>query len=525
MPRADPTRSDYCASRHLLRNLDDAAELRRNPMVREYFTHERAATGRRDVSADRLATERICHDVRAALARCSEFARDCTHVGLGRMHAALLRCDIDDQPLPAVASELGLSERQLRRERGAAHDAFMKAFRCVRREAIAPATVSDITTIRLAEAVALHELGQGVVAQSALGSIASSAVNETQRIEALCLAAELEFDALRHGAASHHLADARSLAVRHVRELDDAGACTADEHIEFVAWLLRWQTATCTGLTAPPPAVLRTCGDVRARSESRRALFVRAAAAYAAQRWEVGDGANGRAAVSRGWDIMATLDGARVKERLGLMMADAHLFGLRAPRGEDRHRFRIVERLAASHGHVHTRLAARAERIAGAAAAGPTAGGRICDDVLRPFGTCERRTMARAFAWAAEAVAQCESNPRQAIECAQLAEDLLPVRSANALMARCLRAEVAIVAHRFDEAEPLAQSVMSDAELAGNGRVIAAAARSMATIALGRRRRSEAQRYMWKALSLSERFASPEALARSNALARRLHVA
>ncbi|MDB5073777.1 MAG: hypothetical protein JWM87_4888, partial [Candidatus Eremiobacteraeota bacterium] len=45
MPRADPTRSAYCASRHLLRNLDDAAELRRNPLVRACFG---PAAARRD---------------------------------------------------------------------------------------------------------------------------------------------------------------------------------------------------------------------------------------------------------------------------------------------------------------------------------------------------------------------------------------------------------------------------------------------------------------------------------------------
>ena len=43
-------------------------------------------------------------------------------------------------------------------------------------------------------------------------------------------------------------------------------------------------------------------------------------------------------------------------------------------------------------------------------------------------------------------------------------------------------------------------------------------------IALGCRRRSEAQRYIREALSLTERYGSTEALARANALARRLGV-
>jgi hypothetical protein len=133
--------------------------------------------------------------------------------------------------------------------------------------------------------------------------------------------------------------------------------------------------------------------------------------------------------------------------------------------------------------------------------------------------------MARAFAWAAQIVAQCESNPQDAVAGAHLAEGLSPARSAGALIARCTRATVAITARRFEEAAEMMQSAYADAESVGNGRVRAATARNLSEIALGCRRRSEAQRYIREALALSERFASPEALARVNVLARRLDVA
>jgi hypothetical protein len=522
MPRADPTRSDYCASRHLLRNLDSAAELRRNPLVRGYFA---SGGDRRASGGDRIALGLICEDVRVALARCSEFAHDCTHVGLARMHAALLRCDIDDKPMPAVAAELGLSERQLRRERHAAHAAFARAFRALRRGCDMRATVCDVAAVRVAEAVTLHELGQGAVAQSALASIASGAVDPAQRIEALCLGAELEFDALRHVAAAEHLAAARLLTGRYAREVDDDAARTADEHVEFVAWLLRWQTATCTGLTAPAPVILRGRGDARARSERHRSLFVRAAAAYGEQRCEVGDGANGRAAVARGWDVMWTLDRARVKERLALMMADAHVFGFGAPRGADRHQLRVVERRAAAHGHVRTHLIARAERIASETAAAPVKTARISGPILKPFGAGERRSLARAFALAAESAAGLESNKRQVVELSNLVSSLLPPRSGGGLTVRYFIANTIIAARSFDEAEPLAQIIYSDAKAAGNHRVLAAAARALSIIATGCRRRTEAQRYIREALTLSERFASPAALALTMGFARRLDVA
>ena len=525
MPRADPTRSDYCASRHLLRNLENAAELRRNPLVREYFAGgARGASQRRDAAADGGALEQIRSDVRTSLARSSDHIGRCTHVALGRMHGALLRCDVDHQPLTAVAAELGLSERQLRRERRAAHDAFVRALRAGRREAPAPATVCDIATVRLAEAVELHELGQGVLAQSAFASIAANAPEAERRIEALCLAAEAEFDTLRHAAAAAHLADARTIIVRYSRELDDEAARAADEHVDFGAWLLRWQTAISAGLATQPPLAFAAIGDDRARGERRRALFARAAAAYAMQRWEVGDYGQGCGAVRRALDVVPTLHRTRTKERLAVMMADTQLYGLRTRPGADRHRFRVIEELAASHGHVRTMLGARSERIVAETAAGPDAAGRIFDDILRPFGALERRTMARTFAWVAHIVTQAESNPRDSVASAQLAESIVPARSVIALVTRSVRANVAIDARRYDDALPLAQSVYSDAELTGNGRLRGAAARSLAAIALGCRRRSEAQRYIREALSLTERYGSTEALARANALARRLGV-
>ena len=524
MPRADPARSDYCASRHLLRNLDDASELRRNPLVREYFTDAVGAPHRRDAATDRGVLERIRDDVRASLARCSDHTGRCTHVALGRMRAALLRCDIDDQPAPAVAAELGLSERQLRRERRAAHDAFLRAFRTAPRGS-PPATACDVATVRLAQAVELHELGQAALAQSAFASIAAHAPAAERRIEALCLAAEAELDALQFGATAAHLDAARALMARHARDLGVDVMRAADEHIDFVAWLLRWQTAVSAGFATQPPLALVPADDVPLRDERRRALFVRAAAAYAMQRWEVGAYEQGCGAVRRALDVVPMLHATRTKERLAVIMADTQLFGLRAPVGTDCDRFEALEQLASSHGHVRSMLAARAERIISETALGRTPAGRAFTDILSPFGTAERRWMARTFAWAAQLVAQCASNPRDFAASAQLAEALVPPRDITALGTRCVRANAAIDDRRFDDARPIAESLYSDAEWIGNGRLRGAAARSLAAIAFGCRRRTEAQRYIRESLALTERYGSPEALARANALARRLDVA
>src|SRR5579884_3435073 len=179
MPRADPTRSPYCASRHLLRNLDDALELRRNPLVRACFD---APPGRHEGDPAH-ALDRVRGMVHASLTRCRERPdHGRAHTGLGRMHAALLRCEIDKQPLAVVAAELGLSDRQVRRERRAAHDAFLDALTRAAADAKPRAVVRDVVQLRLARASELHELGQSALALAACDAIAAEAPCGEHRI-------------------------------------------------------------------------------------------------------------------------------------------------------------------------------------------------------------------------------------------------------------------------------------------------------------------------------------------------------
>ncbi len=520
MPRAEPNRSAYCSSRHLLRNLDDAVELRRNPLTQSYFASR--PTTRRDRADEQHALDRIRAQVHCALAR----FRPPPGVGrargdLGRMHAALLRCEIDRQPLAVVAAELNLSERQLRRERRAAHDAFADAF-ALPAPASRPATASpDLAMLRLTEAAELHELGQSRLAQSACARIATSAPSPTQRIEALCLAAEIQLDALRYDEAAAQLTQARGVLELRAHELDAAAVTAAEERIEFGEWLLRWQSGVSVGLAAPPPEITTPRAAARERDEPGRALLARALAAYAEQRWEVGDVTHGREALVRGYAAAATLGPLRAKERLALLYADARLFGLREAPGADEERFAKLEALARSKGYLRTMLGARAERI-GSAVTTPR-GERIFDAVLEPFGAAERGTMSAAVAAAALIVVQCERDPCNVYAAAALAERLASPRSATALLARCMRASHALEQRRYADAWTLAFAVRADAELAGNARVRGSAARYLAMVAVAQRRPGTARRYITEALTLLVNYGTQQALAQAREIARRVN--
>ncbi|MBV9408101.1 MAG: hypothetical protein JO164_04720, partial [Candidatus Eremiobacteraeota bacterium] len=312
MPRADPTRSTYCASRHLLRNLDRPAELRRNPLVRDYFKTPVPSRAH----ADRDALERIGAAVQCALARAHEAGGGRGRPDPARMRAALLRCEIDRQPLATVAAELGLSERQLRRERRAAHAAFARAFAhgddaahvIGSVDTVTDAVVSgDLATLRLTEAVELHELAQTPLALAAFDAVARHAPRTERRIEALCLAAEVESDGADQVRAAAHLDAARALLVLDADELDGTALLAAEEQLDFAAWLLRWHGGGCGGIGAPPPAVYCARDAARAPDERRRALFARACAAYATQRCETGDAVLAREALARGAQVVPTL--------------------------------------------------------------------------------------------------------------------------------------------------------------------------------------------------------------------------
>ena len=518
MPRADPTRSEYCASRHLLRNLDAAAELRRNPLVRNCFS---PGTGRRGADSA-SALQRVRGLVHQSLTRCRERPQAaCTRTGLGRMHAALLRCEIDRQPLAIVAAEMGLSDRQVRRERRAAHEAFLHAFRDGAADAAA-ATVHDTATLRLLQAAELHELGQSALATAACEALAAAPQRCERRIEALCLAAEIDLDAARYAEAALRVAEANALLARREDGLGEPARTLAAERIELTGWSLRRLTGVTGGLAAPPPRAAEPHHARDGDDEARRAVRTRALAEYALQRWEAGDGVRGAEAVRAAYALVGSLDRGRTKVRLLVMLADARLARLRGDPAAYA-RYFAVEQIAAARGYVRPLLLARAERIgneleeAGGAA-------RVLERILAPFDTAMRQTMPPEVAFAAYVAAIAERDPDAALDAIDTAERLVPPRGALGLFARARRVQLMLGARRYEDARAVAQSLRNDAEEIGNGRVRGDAARLLAAVAIAQHRRPDAERYAREALALLEQYGSASELAAIREITARLGI-
>lgn len=186
MARCDPARSDYCASRHLLRHLENARELRRNPLA---F----AGSERRDGDIAQRVTERAWRALRSL-----EAQSRLEDVRQGARHAAiLLRVDVERHRPGVVASDLGLSMRQFYRERAAAHARFVRAYRAVSPGRAEP---NERTAERLlVRAGGLADSGETASARAIFEDVASRA-GAPLRCDALVRLAEAD-------AAAHRFSD------------------------------------------------------------------------------------------------------------------------------------------------------------------------------------------------------------------------------------------------------------------------------------------------------------------------------
>jgi hypothetical protein len=203
------------------------------------------------------------------------------------------------------------------------------------------------------------------------------------------------------------------------------------------------------------------------------------------------------------------------------MYAEARMLGLRRLFDDYQHLL-AIEELAAARGYVRTLLVVRADRIG--AELVMTGGERVLERIVGSLDTGDRRAMPSALAFAACAAAECERDPRAARGALELAERLLPPRSALALIARTTQLTLVRREGRYDEARTLAHKLWNDAERAGNERVRGSAERHLASIAVAQRRWSDARRHVNSAMPILEQYGTPIGRAETRRLARGLAI-
>src|SRR5579863_9930356 len=487
MARSDPARSDYCATRHLLRHLHHERELRRNPLARDAFAGvaPRAALG--TIEARAYAALRAM-DVHAS-------ARIGQH---GRQAAILLRVDVQRHDPARVAADLSLSNRQFHRERRAAHERFFAAY-CDLGYAWETADTSDLPQRLVERAASLADSGEVASAVALLDDVAAHA-NLADRCDALLHLSEIEAWAHRLDRAEVKAREAGALLAAlppsddRYREL-----CDADAALELLLGWFRFG-----------PASVRTAHAHETEAGARETL-VRAAAALR----------NGEAAYAL--RLLNRLEGAGTPlpsvvdvDRLTLQAEIADFFGREESLSEA-----LFERatsvayanglrgraLYASHQLASTRwMHTRTPFDRGAYRA-------LVDGIDRSFSPRLRSYLIFSAADIEIAI----GHPRRALQAAQMAA-AVSTNHYETFSAQGLAAAALLRLGYVEDAAVTAAAAAQSARSHGHPRVVSLAQRIQAMAQLSRGNRRAALAAIEESLECAKRFSSAHVIAQTKAV-------
>ncbi|MGB6952439.1 MAG: hypothetical protein WBE15_10885, partial [Candidatus Cybelea sp.] len=247
MARANPARSPYAATRHLLKYAGDPRQLRRNPLTRVDF-------------AGRSVNEALCR-----IAVRVDAALDA--IDTARHLAILLRVDLERHDPRGVATNLGLSTRQFYRERRLAHDAFHAAYLSASRTAIS--VESDFAQRLSWRATSLADSGETESATALFEDLLASGGDSAVTCDALWRLATIEAWSHRFDSARSHLDACREILERETVQ-EDRRVSLADG-LAAAMLTLRWFTRG--------PAAVAPGRDGERLPENERTTLTRASAA------------------------------------------------------------------------------------------------------------------------------------------------------------------------------------------------------------------------------------------------------
>ncbi|MBV9102373.1 MAG: hypothetical protein JO060_02220 [Candidatus Eremiobacteraeota bacterium] len=471
MPRSNPKRSDYCASRHLLRHLDDPKELRRNPLVASYFPTPNMSR-HRPPSEDRDALVAIKQRVFAALAGVVNeksdaiCARDRT-----RAHAILLRCEVQQQPRGLVAAELALSLRAFQIARCLAHRLFLSMLR-KEHAAVAARSRAKLALDAAAEVALRGELG---VAVGTLMAVENAASAPSERVEALCEHAHIELQRFSFERTAQLLAQARGL-------LPECGDLEASNAAVLRIALVQAMLERLTGIGAQnglPPTLNQALASIQDGGACADAMLKSRLHTLAVQyQFEVGSRANGiangRLAARHLRD--AGESGLALHE---LRMATADLESIGDP---DLARCETIYREASawaeSREYPALALRARASQLAVDLAAGRikrrtyrTRALRLLQEVDEAAGAIGRRVQLVVFDQICEGLLT-SNTPHRTLQFCDRLERMAPSGGFDAARIHLYRSFAMAQLCRYDEAEKAAAEAVAAAQRINNPRLV-----------------------------------------------------
>jgi hypothetical protein len=180
-------RSAISTVTRLLRSFYDDGALRHNPLVARHFDSG---------ETQHVAAERVRTSIRAAIDTIVLSARPQDAVIAKRQRHILLRYDIDCATRETVCSELGITERQMYRDRNAGAGAVARALLEIRlsQEATALCDVSVPGELALQSAFSIMAAGGSPAATDRATAIARETNDVRMRVAAYCVAAQVQYE-------------------------------------------------------------------------------------------------------------------------------------------------------------------------------------------------------------------------------------------------------------------------------------------------------------------------------------------
>lgn len=492
MPRADPARSRYCATRHLLRNLGQPRKLRRNPLACDAFAASTA------------------HEAAQVIASRVDRALDAMHGA--RYASILLRVDVQRHDPRIVAADLGLSTRHFHRERRIAHDRFFDAYSAAEPRIVQPPihVDSDFTQRLLERAASLADSGEASSAIAILDDMAGSGADPAMRCEALTRRAEIEAWAHCLERARAHLAAAQAILA--TAPIEPARRCALRDGVAAVGLSIRWFEK---GPLAAAHAEVESHAD--GTLQLGRSTIVRAAAAlragesaFAAQLLGRIAAANGTVAHSPEFDIdLLTLQAELADFTAENPLLSEELFARAV--AEARAREMRGRELYATHQLALTRWA-------------HTRDARDRSTYRNLVDRIDRSLPARLRSYLTFSAADLElaiGHPRRALQAAQAAASVSTNRyerfSASGLAAGAL-----LRLGRINDAGAEASLAAEAARADGHARVLALAQRISAQVALSLGNRRAARAAIDESIEYARRFSSAHVLAQAQVVRARI---
>lgn len=476
MPRADPRRSEYCAARHLLRNLHHRSRLRRNPLV-----------------GDAMAGAPVDDAVSALERRVGNALESAGPRGA----AILLRVDVRRHPAAGVAADLGLSQRQFYRERRNAYEAFLRAFRSngvrctiAAVQTATPPAGADFAAQLLQRAQALADAGEPASAAAILRDLCGTA-KPTLRARAAIAMADIDVWAHRFDRARRRVDDARRLMSAEGLECDGQ-LIDAAEAVELE---LRWFAG---GPSAVEPV-----------SAGPRTALVRAAAALR------GGDANFAARLLTRFQAMAS----DVPARIDALTLEGELADFTAEDSAlSQTSFERAASLARRHGFIGRALYAEHQRaltqwMQSRRVADRQAYRRLVDRV----DVSQSPRLRSYLLFSAADTELAIGHPQRALALAHSAEAVC-TNAYESLSAQGLAAGAMLRLDRIDEAGAAATEVTHAARRHGHARVLSLAQRISAQALLAKGNRRAARAAIEESIECARHFSSAHVLSTARAV-------